>query len=138
MWLIPVSIICGRRAAGPVAHAIAVRTEVGAALDRLAWNRELRLRRVEALLEASARRVDRHTAGGARLIGATRDVPVARPLPDVARYVVEPERVCGIRADRRPRRPDAHIAWAAAIDEPTDSAAPALREALFAWFGKPV
>jgi 2-polyprenyl-6-methoxyphenol hydroxylase-like FAD-dependent oxidoreductase len=32
-------------------------------------------------------------------------------------------------------RPDAHIAWAATIDEPTDTAAPALREALFGWFG---
>jgi 2-polyprenyl-6-methoxyphenol hydroxylase-like FAD-dependent oxidoreductase len=34
-------------------------------------------------------------------------------------------------------RPDAHIAWAAAIDEPTDTAAPALREALSGWFGAP-
>ncbi|MFE3591852.1 hypothetical protein ACFXOY_30580 [Streptomyces niveus] len=32
-------------------------------------------------------------------------------------------------------RPDAHIAWAAAVDEPTDNAAPALREALGRWFG---
>ncbi|MFG6199896.1 FAD-dependent monooxygenase [Nonomuraea sp. JJY05] len=32
-------------------------------------------------------------------------------------------------------RPDAHIAWAAAIDEPAESAAPALREALCGWFG---
>ena len=35
-------------------------------------------------------------------------------------------------------RPDAHIAWAATIDEPTDTAALALREALSGWFGKPV
>jgi len=34
-------------------------------------------------------------------------------------------------------RPDAHIAWAATIDEPTDTAAPALREALSGWFGTP-
>ena len=34
-------------------------------------------------------------------------------------------------------RPDAHIAWAVTIDEPTDSAAPALREALSGWFGTP-
>ncbi len=34
-------------------------------------------------------------------------------------------------------RPDAHIAWAATIDEPTDTAAPALREALSDWFGTP-
>src|SRR3989454_451854 len=32
-------------------------------------------------------------------------------------------------------RPDAHIAWAATIDEPTDTAVPALREALSSWFG---
>lgn len=34
-------------------------------------------------------------------------------------------------------RPDAHVAWAATIDEPTDTAAPALREALSGWFGTP-
>ena len=32
-------------------------------------------------------------------------------------------------------RPDAHIAWAARIDEPAGTAAPALREALCTWFG---
>jgi 2-polyprenyl-6-methoxyphenol hydroxylase-like FAD-dependent oxidoreductase len=35
-------------------------------------------------------------------------------------------------------RPDAHIAWAAAIDEPADTAGPALREALSSWFGAPL
>jgi hypothetical protein len=45
-------------------------------------------------------------------------------------------------ADHRPAdalliRPDAHIAWAATIDELTDTAAPALREALSGWFGTP-
>ncbi|MFG1962300.1 hypothetical protein [Nonomuraea sp. NPDC049028] len=34
-------------------------------------------------------------------------------------------------------RPDAHIAWAATLDEPADSATPPLREALSAWFGTP-
>ncbi|MFI7468831.1 FAD-dependent monooxygenase [Nonomuraea sp. NPDC049646] len=34
-------------------------------------------------------------------------------------------------------RPDAHIAWAAGLDESADSATPALREALSAWFGTP-
>jgi 2-polyprenyl-6-methoxyphenol hydroxylase-like FAD-dependent oxidoreductase len=34
-------------------------------------------------------------------------------------------------------RPDAYIAWAATIDEPTDTAAPALRDALSGWFGTP-
>jgi hypothetical protein len=32
-------------------------------------------------------------------------------------------------------RPDAHIAWAATVDEPTDAAAPGLRAALTGWFG---
>ncbi|HEY6758591.1 MAG TPA: FAD-dependent monooxygenase [Baekduia sp.] len=32
-------------------------------------------------------------------------------------------------------RPDARVAWAAAVDEPADSAAPALRAALARWFG---
>jgi 2-polyprenyl-6-methoxyphenol hydroxylase-like FAD-dependent oxidoreductase len=35
-------------------------------------------------------------------------------------------------------RPDAHIAWAAAVGEPADTAAPALREALSGWFGAPL
>jgi 2-polyprenyl-6-methoxyphenol hydroxylase-like FAD-dependent oxidoreductase len=34
-------------------------------------------------------------------------------------------------------RPDAYIAWAAAIGEPVDTAAPALTEALSGWFGPP-
>jgi len=34
-------------------------------------------------------------------------------------------------------RPDAYIAWAATIDEPADTAAPALRDALSGWFGTP-
>jgi 2-polyprenyl-6-methoxyphenol hydroxylase-like FAD-dependent oxidoreductase len=45
-------------------------------------------------------------------------------------------------SDHRPAdalliRPDAHIAWAATIDEPSDTAALALREALSDWFGTP-
>ena len=34
-------------------------------------------------------------------------------------------------------RPDAHIAWAAAIGEPRETAVPALRDALAGWFGAP-
>jgi 2-polyprenyl-6-methoxyphenol hydroxylase-like FAD-dependent oxidoreductase len=34
-------------------------------------------------------------------------------------------------------RPDAYVAWAAAVDEPADTAAPALRDALSYWFGAP-
>jgi 2-polyprenyl-6-methoxyphenol hydroxylase-like FAD-dependent oxidoreductase len=44
--------------------------------------------------------------------------------------------------DQRPAdalliRPDGHIAWAAALDEPAGSAAGTLREALSHWFGEP-
>jgi 2-polyprenyl-6-methoxyphenol hydroxylase-like FAD-dependent oxidoreductase len=44
------------------------------------------------------------------------------------------------QTDHRPAdalliRPDAHIAWAATIDEPTHTAAPALRDVLSGWFG---
>ncbi|MFF0306608.1 FAD-dependent monooxygenase [Streptosporangium sp. NPDC004379] len=46
------------------------------------------------------------------------------------------------KTDRRPAdalliRPDAHIAWAAPVDEPAGTAVPALREALSTWFGTP-
>jgi 2-polyprenyl-6-methoxyphenol hydroxylase-like FAD-dependent oxidoreductase len=34
-------------------------------------------------------------------------------------------------------RPDAYVAWAAGVDEPDDTAAPALSEALSHWFGSP-
>jgi hypothetical protein len=47
------------------------------------------------------------------------------------------------KTDHRPAdglliRPDAHIAWAATIDELADTAALALREALSGWFGSPL
>jgi 2-polyprenyl-6-methoxyphenol hydroxylase-like FAD-dependent oxidoreductase len=35
-------------------------------------------------------------------------------------------------------RPDAHVAWAAAVDEPADTAVPTLRDAVSSWFGTPV
>ena len=35
-------------------------------------------------------------------------------------------------------RPDAHIAWASTVDEPTVTAVPTLREALSGWFGAPL
>jgi SP family arabinose:H+ symporter-like MFS transporter len=35
-------------------------------------------------------------------------------------------------------RPDVHIAWAAATGEPVGTNAPALREALWSWFGAPL
>jgi Aromatic-ring hydroxylase, C-terminal/FAD binding domain len=50
--------------------------------------------------------------------------------------------ICTAQADHRPAdalliRPDAYIAWTAATGEPAGTAAPALREALWSWFGAP-
>jgi 2-polyprenyl-6-methoxyphenol hydroxylase-like FAD-dependent oxidoreductase len=41
-------------------------------------------------------------------------------------------------ADALVIRPDAHVAWAASIGEPAETAVPALREALSSWFGAPL
>jgi hypothetical protein len=38
----------------------------------------------------------------------------------------------------RPTGPNAHISWAASIDEPADTTALALREVLSCWFGTPL
>ncbi|HEX2212859.1 MAG TPA: FAD-binding monooxygenase, partial [Mycobacterium sp.] len=51
--------------------------------------------------------------------------------------------VLSAEAEHRPAdalliRPDAYVAWAASIDEPTDTAVPGLRGALSCWFGVPV
>ncbi|SHN45178.1 FAD-dependent monooxygenase [Cryptosporangium aurantiacum] len=61
------------------------------------------------------------------LLDAARGVP---PHVDV-RVVPTEDRP----ADALLIRPDAHIAWAAAVDEPADTAVPSLREALTHWFG---
>src|SRR6187402_2545270 len=72
---------------GPIAPAIVRRTEIGSALGHAPRNRKVGHARVEAFLERAAARI---VDGAAR----TRDVlvaliPVDRPLPDVARHVVE-------------------------------------------------
>lgn len=64
-------------------------------------------------------------------------------LREVAREWEHRIEIHAAEADHRPAdvlliRPDAHIAWAAAIDEAGDSAALALRDALSYWFGQPV
>ncbi len=51
--------------------------------------------------------------------------------------------ICTADTDRRAAdvfliRPDAYIAWASTIGEPEATAAPALREALSCWFGRPL
>ena len=63
-------------------------------------------------------------------------------LREVARDWQDRVDIHTAEADQRPAdalliRPDAHIAWAAAVDEPADTAALALREALAYWFGVP-
>ncbi|MEV4017284.1 FAD-dependent monooxygenase [Nonomuraea angiospora] len=61
-------------------------------------------------------------------------------LREAARAWAQRVDVHTAKTDQRPAdalliRPDAHIAWAAPIDEPAGTATPALREALSNWFG---
>jgi 2-polyprenyl-6-methoxyphenol hydroxylase-like FAD-dependent oxidoreductase len=97
---------------------------------------------------------DRHALVGtfaptsvAKLCHAARPILVdladRQELRDAIRGWADHVDVHTAETDRRPAdalliRPDAHIAWAATIDEPADSAIPALREALAYWFGAPV
>lgn len=68
-------------------------------------------------------------------------VLVDRPeLREVAQDWGERIDVVTAETDDRPAdalliRPDAHIAWAASVDEPAETAAPVLRTALAGWFG---
>ncbi|GAB2460634.1 FAD-dependent monooxygenase [Streptosporangium sandarakinum] len=89
---------------------------------------------------------DRGVTGVAELLHPAR--PVLLDLagrPDLRETAREWERRVDVhtaKTDDRPAdvlliRPDAHIAWAAAVDEPAETAAPALREALSGWFGTP-
>ncbi|WP_194836703.1 FAD-dependent monooxygenase [Nocardia sp. XZ_19_369] len=63
-------------------------------------------------------------------------------LREIAREWADRIDIRTAKTDDRPAdalliRPDAHIAWAATIDESADTAAAALREALVGWFGTP-
>ena len=89
---------------------------------------------------------DRGTTSVAELLHTAR--PILLDLTDridvreIARDWQDRIDIHTAETDHRPAdalliRPDAHIAWAAAVDEPTDIAAPALREALTGWFGTP-
>jgi hypothetical protein len=91
-------------------------------------------------------RTDQGTTSVAELMHAAR--PILLDLgdrPDLRETAQDWEHRIEIHTaetDRRPAdalliRPDAHIAWAATIDEPADTAALALREALSCWFGTP-
>jgi 2-polyprenyl-6-methoxyphenol hydroxylase-like FAD-dependent oxidoreductase len=80
-------------------------------------------------------------------------MPTARPvlldladrsdLREIARAWQHRVDIHTAKTDHRPAdalliRPDAHIAWAATIDEPADTAALGLWEALAGWFGTPL
>jgi hypothetical protein len=90
---------------------------------------------------------DQGTTSVAELMHAAR--PILLDLadrPDLRETARDWQHRVGIHTagtDHRPAdalliRPDAHIAWAATIDEPADTAALALREALSCWFGTPL
>ncbi|WET82491.1 hypothetical protein P3102_15400 [Amycolatopsis sp. QT-25] len=53
------------------------------------------------------------------------------------RVVIQVAKTSDRPADALPILPDAHVAWTAGIDESTDTAVLALRQALTAWFGTP-
>ncbi len=89
---------------------------------------------------------DRGTTSIAGLMHSARpvflDLADRSDLRDVVRDRRDRIDVHTAETDHRPAdalliRPDAHIAWAADVDEPNDSAVPALREALNHWFGTP-
>jgi 2-polyprenyl-6-methoxyphenol hydroxylase-like FAD-dependent oxidoreductase len=92
-------------------------------------------------------RTDQGTTSVAELMHAARpvllDLADRAELRETARDWAHRIDIHTAEADHRPAdalliRPDAHIAWAATVDEPTDTAALALREALADWFGTPL
>ncbi|MFI6793965.1 FAD-dependent monooxygenase [Nonomuraea sp. NPDC050383] len=89
---------------------------------------------------------DQGVTSVAELLHAARPVLLdlaGRPeLRQVARQWRDRVDIRTAKTDERPAdalliRPDGHVAWAAGLDESADSATPALREALSAWFGTP-
>ncbi|RSN15481.1 FAD-binding monooxygenase [Nonomuraea sp. WAC 01424] len=89
---------------------------------------------------------DQGVTSVAELLHAARPVLLdlaGRPeLRELAREWHDRVDVRTAKTDERPAdvlliRPDAHIAWAAAVGEPDGAAATALREALSHWFGAP-
>ncbi|APU15064.1 MULTISPECIES: FAD-dependent monooxygenase [Actinoalloteichus] len=70
------------------------------------------------------------------------DLADRQDLRDIARGWQHRVDVRSAEAESRPAdalliRPDAHIAWAATVDEPVDTASAGLRDALARWFGAP-
>ncbi|MFB8006234.1 FAD-dependent monooxygenase [Nocardia sp. NPDC056000] len=103
-----------------------------------------------ALTGAFAPDLELHADDGihtvAELLSAARPVLLIlsdrADLADIAREWLPHLKIRTAKLDDRPAdalliRPDAHIAWAAAIDEPIAAAEPALRAALETWIGTP-
>ena len=93
-----------------------------------------------------ALRTDRGATSVAELMHGARptfiDLADRSDLGEIARDWQHRIDIHTAETDQRPAdallvRPDAHVAWAATIDEPTDTAGPALRDALSGWFGTP-
>jgi 2-polyprenyl-6-methoxyphenol hydroxylase-like FAD-dependent oxidoreductase len=93
-----------------------------------------------------ALRTDRDVTSVAELMHGVRpiliDLADRQDMRDIAGDWQHRVDIHTAETDHRPAdalliRPDAHIAWAATVDEPTDTAVPELREALSAWFGAP-
>jgi 2-polyprenyl-6-methoxyphenol hydroxylase-like FAD-dependent oxidoreductase len=91
-------------------------------------------------------RTDHGPASLADLMPAARpvflDLADRRDLRDIAKDWRGRIDIHSAATDDRPAdtlliRPDAHIAWAATVDEPAGTAGPTLREALTRWFGNP-
>jgi 2-polyprenyl-6-methoxyphenol hydroxylase-like FAD-dependent oxidoreductase len=92
-------------------------------------------------------RTDRGTTSVAKLSQAARpmllDLADRRELRDAVRgwedrVDIHTAETVNRSADALLIRPDAHIAWAATVDEPADTAVLTLRETLPYWFGTPV
>jgi hypothetical protein len=89
---------------------------------------------------------DQGTTSVAELMHGTRpfllDLADRRDLSEIARDWQHRVDLHTAETDHRPAdalliRPDAYIAWAGTIDEPTDAAVLGLQEALSRWFGAP-
>ena len=93
-----------------------------------------------------ALRTDRGTTSIAELMHSARpvflDLADRSDLRETARDWQDRIDIHTAETDDRPAdalliRPDAHIAWVTRVDEPSETAVPALREALSRWFGAP-
>ena len=103
-------------------------------------DRHLRTRPDPAHRPGHNQRRGAHARGAAHPPRPRRPPGSPREPPETGEHRID---IHTAETDHRPAdalliRPDAHIAWAATIDEPTDTAAPALREALSDWFGTPL